>query len=263
MKKIWHVYTWISYRLKSRSVYKTHSPFVYEFIEKVLRNKQKHSDFKKLDAYKKKVFDSRTPVETVDFGSGAGNKDYVTFTEEVGKIAKRRTHNRKQLETLFRLTRYFKPKTILELGTATGISSLYLKKGHPEAKLITMEGCAGLAHISQKAFTINHVDDIEILTGNFNNTLPELMTKDINLGMVFFDGNHQYKPTMEYFRLCLPKKNQDSVFIFDDIYWSQGMTKAWNEIKQHPDVRFTIDLYWMGLVFFKPGFEKQNFIIRY
>lgn len=263
MKKLWHIYTYILYLFKSRSRYTTHSPFVYEFIESTLKDKTGRDGFEKLNNYKQKTFNSRSQVETVDFGSGAGNKPYRTFTMEIGKIAKRRTHSKKQLEDLYKISNYFKPSVTLEIGTAVGISSLYLKKGNKDGRLITMEGCAGLAYVAQKGFAINKFDDIEIVTGNFNNTLPELLTKLDTLDMVFFDGNHKKEPTLDYFNQCLKLANENSVFLIDDIYWSKGMTSAWNEIKNHPSVSFTIDIYWMGMVFFKKGITKQNFVIRY
>ena len=263
MKKLWHIFTYFKYLLNSRSRYSTHSPFVYEFVETVLRDKSNHKEFDKLNRYKKKTFNSKSHIETVDFGSGAGNKAYRTYTTEVGKLAKRRTHSKKQLEDLFKISNYFKPAVTIEMGTAAGISSLYLKKGNPDGRLITMEGCAGLAHVAQKGFTINHADDIEIETGNFDNTLPELLEKLDVLDMVFFDGNHKKEPTLNYFNLCLKLANENTVFLFDDIYWSKDMTEAWNEIKKHPSVSFTIDIYWMGMVFFKKGISKQNFVIRY
>jgi predicted O-methyltransferase YrrM len=263
MKKFWHIYTYIKYLALSRSRYKTHSPFVYDFIEGALKKKGKPADFSKLAAYKKKLFKSKTPVETVDFGSGAGKSAYKTSIVEIGKLAKQRTHSTAQLEDLYGFSNYFKPKTILEMGTATGFSSLYLKKGNPGSRVITMEGCAGLAHIAQKSFALNHIDDIEIVIGNFDNTLPALLNKLESLDMVFFDGNHKLEPTLNYFEQCLRLANDNSVFIFDDIYWSKGMTQAWEKIKNHPETAFTIDLYWAGLVFFKKGFAKQHFIIRY
>ncbi len=263
MKKFWQIYTYIKYLALSRSRYKTHSPFVYDFIEGALKGEDEPADFNKLKDYKKKLFKSKAPVETVDFGSGAGNSAYKTFVVEIGKLAKKRTHSTAQLEDLYKISRYFKPKTILEMGAATGFSSLYLKKGNPVSRVITMEGCAGLANIAQESFALNHVDDIEIVIGNFDNTLPELLNKLESLDMVFFDGNHKMGPTLNYFEQCLKLANEDSVFIFDDIHWSRGMTQAWEKVKNHPEAAFTIDIYWAGLLFFKKGFAKQHFIIRY
>jgi hypothetical protein len=46
------------------------------------------------------------------------------------------------------------------------------------------------------------------------------------------------------------------------IYRSKGMKEAWAEIKAHPQVTVTVDLFWIGLVFFRKGQEKEGFKIR-
>jgi len=52
--------------------------------------------------------------------------------------------------------------------------------------------------------------------------------------------------------------------VFDDIHWSAEMEKAWLEIKSHPSVQYTIDIFFLGFVFFRPDFKvKQNFSIRF
>jgi hypothetical protein len=52
------------------------------------------------------------------------------------------------------------------------------------------------------------------------------------------------------------------MLIFDDIYWSEGMKQAWAQIKAHPQVTVTVDLFWIGLVFFKAGQAKEDFLIK-
>ena len=45
--------------------------------------------------------------------------------------------------------------------------------------------------------------------------------------------------------------------------YSQEMEEAWNEIKQYEKVSFTIDIFRMGIVFFREGMNHYNYIIRY
>ena len=263
MKIFWALITYVSYFFKSRSRYKTHSPFVYDFINDVLRDKTQYREFASLNKYRKRVESSKTTIHTVDFGSGAGNKEYREFSAKLGSIAKRRSHSKKRLELLYRLTKYFEPKQMLEMGTAVGFSSLYLQKGFREGKLTTMEGCTVLAQVAARGFKIFNAEDIEIVIGNFDTNIVSTLEKMKTLDFVFFDGNHSKEPTLFYFDKCMEKRNENSVFVFDDIHWSLGMSSAWEEIKSDRRVSFTIDIYWIGLVFFKKGFAKQDFVINY
>ena len=72
------------------------------------------------------------------------------------------------------------------------------------------------------------------------------------------------RPTLDYFSHLLKKSTKDSIFIFDDIHWSSEMEEAWKKIQAHQSVTLTIDLFFIGLVFFSPDFKvKQHFTIRF
>jgi len=236
---------------------------VFDFVNKVLRDRTTYADYALLDDIKAKLIARNDLIETVDFGAGAGNKKYATKILRLGSLVKLRSQRKKQLELLYRLTKYFKPTSILEFGTAAGVSASYLKRGYPEASLLSMEGCASVAAIAEEVFTELKLKDVEVKVGNFDSILPSLLRQLDTLDFVFFDGNHRKEPTLNYFQQCLALVNENSVFIFDDIHWSPGMESAWKEIKKDPAVSLTIDLFWFGLVFFRKGIEKQNFIIRY
>lgn len=262
MKKLWLTYSYLNYFLSSKTRYKIHSPFVYNLVETVFRDKTKYSDYKKLNKVHRRYAKRTDRLDTVDFGTGAGNKEYTERKTTVGKLVKERTHSKKQLEFLYRTARHFKPKTILEFGTAAGISTLYLGKGSPQSRLITMEGCIGLASVARKSLKKRKVV-AEVEVGEFSTILDRGLTNVNQLDLVFIDGNHRKKPTIEYFERCVEFATENSVFLFDDIHWSQGMTKAWQHIKKDQRVSLTIDLFWIGLVFFKTDVAKQDFIIRY
>jgi predicted O-methyltransferase YrrM len=80
----------------------------------------------------------------------------------------------------------------------------------------------------------------------------------------FIDGNHRKEPTEKYFNELLAKTNNDSILVFDDIHWSREMEAAWDTIKNSPAVTCSIDLFFIGIVFFRKEFkEKQHFKIRH
>jgi len=263
MKKLWLSYRYLVYLLKGKSRYVIHSPFVFDFMNQVLKDNKKYFEYKMPDRTLYKYKKRKDRVDTTDFGIRAGKKDFIIFKTTVGKIVRKRSHSVNQLHLLFRMSKYFKPATILEFGTAAGISTLYLATGYPESKVITMEGCVGLSSIARKCFEKRNLKNIEVVNGNFDSSLPQILENIDKLGLVFFDGNHRESPTMNYFNQCIEHSDENSVFIFDDIHWSPGMERAWKKIKEDKRVSITIDLFWAGLVFFRKGVAKQDFILRY
>ncbi len=263
MRKLYLIISYIKYLFRAKTKYKIHSPFVYELVTKVLNDKTKYDDYAFLRDIKRKQSKREDLIETVDFGVDSGGFGYKTSMVPKGRIVKQRTSGNTQLKLLYRLSKYLKPKVILEFGTAAGISAAYMKKGNPAANLVTLEGCASLADFAESTFQKLHLKDIEVISGNFDITLNEVLNRLGNLDMVFFDGNHRKEPTLRYFESCLAHANENSLFVFDDIHWSSGMDEAWKAIKANDKVSITIDLFWLGLVFFKKGVSKQDFIIKY
>ncbi len=260
---LYQVKQYLKYLVVSQTRYTIHSPFVFDLVNNVLRDKTFYDDFVALDEMKSNLFQRTDIIETVDFGAGAGMKKYATKVGHLGRMVKQRSQRKQQLGLLYRLTRYFKPDYMLEFGTAAGISASYLKKGHPQGHLITMEGCASLAAVAKEVINEVGIDDVEVCVGNFDVILPKILTRCPKLDFVFIDGNHRKEPTLKYFNACFPFATDNSVFVFDDIHWSKGMDEAWKAIKSDTRVSLTIDLFWFGLVFFRKGIEKQDFIIRY
>ena len=131
-------------------------------------------------------------------------------------------------------------------------------------KDVTGEGNYAIASIAKENFDVAGLSNIRIITGNFDNTLPEMVARMPHVDLAFIDGNHRRQPTLNYFRELLTKTTSESIIIFDDIHWSRGMESAWNEIRQHPSVKLSIDLFFFGLVFFREEFKtRQHFRIRF
>ena len=106
-------------------------------------------------------------------------------------------------------------------------------------------------------------ENIEIIVGNIDKTLSEKLNQTAQLDFVFFDANHRYEPTIRYFEQCLAKAHDESCFVFDDIYWSEEMRQAWQTIQNHESVTVSIDLFWVGIVFFRKKQPKQHFVLKF
>ena len=59
----------------------------------------------------------------------------------------------------------------------------------------------------------------------------------------------------------LAEREEDVMFVAEKIHENKQNETFWNTICIHPDVTLTIDLYHQGLVFFREGMEKQNFVL--
>ncbi len=238
-----------------------HSPFVYDLFENVINKKTDCTIFKNIEDVRNSMLFSNEIIDCIDYGaggSGSSNKK-----RKISDIAKKSAKSQKYCALLYRLAAYFKPKTILELGTSLGISTLYQSLPGETLKVITIEGCENTAAIAKNNFNVSSAANIDLIVGEFDEVLPKVLKNIESTDYVFFDGNHSYEPTINYFHQCLEKANENSLFVFDDIHWSDEMENAWMYIKNHEKVSISIDLFFMGLIFFRKRITKQNFIIRF
>ncbi len=249
-------WAYVKYLYKGNSAHSIHSPFVFELYNKAIKKKpQLPLVFP--EKVRTELLCNKNVIELVGFG--AGSKSYSVQKIEVKKHAKHSLKGKKESELLYHILKSLAPATILELGTSFGVSTLYLSEAVPTAQITTLEGEKAIQEIANHYFTDKNITST---VGNIDQLLPELLKEKEVLDCVVFDANHRYEPTMRYFKACLENITNDSFFIIDDIYWSQEMTKAWQEIKSHPRVKISIDLYHFGLVFFRKEQLKEHFILR-
>lgn len=242
--------------LAKRKGHGIHSPFAYTLCEEVFYNTDSFYDFKLLNQIRSNLFNNENLLEVTDLG--AGSKTFNGKQRKIKDIAEKGISSRKQSEILYRLVNYLKCQTCVELGTSLGLNTLYLAMANKSANIITLEGSTALVAIAKRLAEKNKLNNIQFIEGHFDQTFPNLLAQIDKLDLLYADGNHTYEATINYFELALEKKNRDSVFIFDDIYWSQGMTRAWEEIKKHPEVTLSIDTFYMGLVFFKEEIKEKR-----
>ena len=261
MSKLKFLLNYAKYRFNSDNEHNIHSPFIFDLYNDVICDETPYYGYDDIESIRAKLLLSPLEITIKDYG--AGSKVNKSSTRKIRDIAKNTLKAPKYGQLLFRLVNRFKPTNILELGTSLGISSLYLSAPSKEIQLTTVEGCPSTAKVAQINFDKIGVENIELINATFDAFLPNYLMKSDALDMVFFDGNHQQEATINYFNLCVEKAHDDSVFIFDDIHWSDGMSAAWKTIQKHPKVTSTIDLYFMGIVFFKPDLSKEDFELKF
>jgi predicted O-methyltransferase YrrM len=261
VKKIFLLFNYITYRLKSTNEHGVHSPFVYDLLTNVIYNRTDYYAYQKIETLRAHLYLSEQKINCIDLGAGAIRNSISQ--KQVKHIAKHSAKSAKHAQLLFRLVNHFQPAIVLELGTSLGISTAYMASPNSKTQLITIEGCPEIATLAQQNIKQFELKNVEYIVGNFDDVLPAILTRTEKVDFVFFDGNHRKQATLNYFYQCLLKAHEGSIFVFDDIYWSEEMKEAWNEIKNNDQVTVTIDLFFMGIIFFRKEQVKQHFVIKF
>lgn len=255
-----HFIRFIRYYFKAKTKYDVHSPFVYEFTDQVLEDERWFYAFNEIEAIRQYMLKDKRTIEVRDMGAGS-----QVLNNKVRSIASLARHSANQAfvcRWLFKMVNLYKPTTLLELGTSLGVSTNYQAAASLNAQMITIEGCPNTAHLAKGNFKLLKTSNVQVLEGHFDETLPKAFQQLGSLDYVFVDGNHREAPTLKYFDACLRHAHENSVFVFDDVHWSKGMEAAWEQIKQHPKVTISIDLFFFGVVFFrKEPKVKQHFTL--
>ena len=239
-----------------------HSPFVFDFITNVLNDKREFDCFHAIESLRQELKKDNTEINVPDFG--AGSRKQLNNKRKVSAIAGSSLKPKKYSQLLFRIAHYYKPASILELGTSLGLTTSYLSFANPEAAIITMEGAPEVASVAKNNFNQLHLSNIQVKEGNFDETLATVIHQLSTVNFAFIDGNHRKQPTLNYFDQLVKLSTPSTIFIFDDIHWSREMEEVWSEIQQHPSITLTIDLFFIGIVFFRAEQKiKQHFTIRF
>lgn len=221
------IFSYLKYRIESKNEFHVHSPFVYDFVMKVLNDKAKNADY-----------DMIMRVSRLLDG-----KKHQSF------------RRRKIARLLYRIVRYFEPDSVVSFGSLSALNATALALGHLQTR-VYFEHSAGFLETlnSMGIVNVNHIEPDDLDSEKF---------RRLNTGFVFFAADAFDETEWDYLSDCLNYKTSESVFIIEGIHHSHDTEGAWERIKSMEDVSLTIDLYHIGLVFFRLGFEKQDFIIRY
>lgn len=251
---IYRSVSWVGFYLKAITRYQLHSPLAFEWATEVLEDDRYYYFFKDIELLRRVLKGNRRPHVHQDFGSGKSG------LRSNRRILQRAAATPEKGRFLFRMTRRRQPATLLEIGVSLGIGALYLHNAVRKSRYIGLEGCPDCAQTARDNLFRFQLCNADILTGDFAETLPRALKTLGTVDTVYFDGNHNGAATIDYFEKCIPFATDQSVFIFDDIYWSADMTAAWERIRADERVTLSIDCFDFGILFFEPAVrEKQHF----
>jgi predicted O-methyltransferase YrrM len=262
MEKMEHALKYLSHYLSAKSKASIHSPFILNFIDNVLKPKSYIQELINIEILRKSLLKDRSTIEVTDLGSGS-EKYSQNYSKSIKQIASNHLKSKTEALILYNLANYYKPNNILELGTSLGISTLYLSAAGPNRNIVTIEGSSETAKIAKNNFDKLNAHNIKSLIGPIEENLENaLILLEKKPDMIFFDANHRKTPTLDYFNKCLGYSHQKSIFVFDDIYFSKEMKEAWNEIISNSKITLSIDIFFLGIVFFDSNIVKQNVKLR-
>lgn len=272
MSIFYSIRAYLTFLWKSGNEHAVHSPFVFRLVTQCFYDQSPKPEYDVLHLQRKSLLKDDREIEVTDFG--AGSRVFRSNRRAISRIAKTAGISNQRAQLLFRLVQYLKPNHMLELGTSLGLATAALSKGNPDGKITTVEGCPETARVAQSLWKPFQMQNINLYIGSFEEFLASIKTEntpqvdnDVNetnqkYQLIYFDGNHSREATLRYFEDLLPTITNETVWIFDDIHWSEDMSKAWEIMKMHPKVRLTIDTFQWGLVFFRREQEKEHFVIR-
>ncbi|MBK8293165.1 MAG: hypothetical protein IPK96_21785 [Flammeovirgaceae bacterium] len=126
-----------------------HSPFFFDFYEKVIRNKNKSESFEDIERVRKKLLESAMEIDVQDLG--ASSAYFKNEKRTLSKVAATSISPATVCEFLYRIVHYQQATSVVELGTSAGITTLYLSK-NLSSLVTTFEGHSVLSDIALTNF---------------------------------------------------------------------------------------------------------------
>ena len=159
---------------------------------------------------------------------------WKTFQTSNNKLLKNKKikNSHKKAKILLKLIHYLKPKNNLEIANSLNLEVTALAMNSSNSCVTT---------IANTPLEISEV------------------TLNREFDCVYF---HKNQITLKTFNTCLKAINNNSFFIFNDIYENSETIKNWSSIKNHPKVKVSLDLFYFGVIFFRKEQAKEHFKIR-
>lgn len=248
-------YLWYYITASNGKGHGVHSPFVFDFIERVLNDDRQFYAFKQIENLRRLLLNNQQQLE---------EENSTIASQTIAVMARSTLMPSKFGQLLFRMVDRYAPSQILELGTSLGITSSYMAMANENTSVTTMEVSKAVVNSAREQFKKLGIRNCRLVEGNIDEILPVWLREGREPDMVLIDANHRYEPTMYYFRQLLEHIHDNSILIFTGIHKSTEMEQAWKEIQENECVRLTIDLFFLGIVLFRKEFHtKQHITIRF
>lgn len=251
-QSFYRLYTYIRHSFRSiisSKGYGVHSPFAFELVTDLINNNDvAYYAFDTIEKHRYQCYKDHSKITL---------KNGKTFA--ISKLCRRSSSPDKDAQILFKLGIKMKSRSIIELGTFMGFGTAYLASISNKGQVISIDHDKTTIALAKKNLDAIGVRNVQLINNSIDSGLPTALNSLKQVDFIFFDGNHTYDATLNYFGMALPHINTNSVFVFHDIHWSKDMYKAWKAIAEHPKVTLSIERYNMGIVFFDSQYQKLHY----
>ena len=244
LRKLKALINWI---WKAETIDTIDSPFLADFINQIIWKGTKSDEtIDAIEDRRGEYLNSYNIIKTTDFG--AGSISGKSKDRSIAEITKNAVSSKEKCKLLFNILRYYEPDNILELGTSLGISTLYLAKALPNSQITTIEGDLQILGLAS-SHKISGTENIHYINAEFEQGLNQLLSEGKVLDLIIVDGAHHSKLQNHLLPYYKSLSHETTIWIIDDIYWSEDMTMWWDSLKTDPQFNIAIDLFHFGILY--------------
>lgn len=249
---------YIKYRWNAKKRHGIHSPFVYDLSDKCLTLEFPEELRQQRNQLIKKLRHSKEIIHVTDLGAGSLK---MNQKRPINKILEYSSSRGKWGTLLYKLCNYYQPQNILEFGSSLGIGTWHLNIGNPTASLTSIEGCPETWRVLNNYTGPELTEQVKLINSSFDNYIEKLTIQKFDL--IFIDGHHDGDALKSYIERLLPFSHEETIFLLDDIRWSESMFNTWNKLKVDAKFHVSIDLFRMGILVKRPFQEKEHFTLKF
>lgn len=248
---------YIKYIRKAQGRHQIHSPYVYDFVDICLQQVLPSYIKRELNILREELKANNTLVDLLDLGAGSKRRKSINT---VSTIYKNSASKGTYFNLLYQLSNHYQPSHILEFGTNLGLGTIALSYGNPNSKITSMEGCKNTLSNAQENIDKLNLTNIQLVHSSFDDYLDNL--NNVVFDLVYIDGDHKGASLVRYLNKLKHHTHDETIFLLDDIRWSDDMYTTWNNLIQSNNYHLSMDLFKMGILVKKQGKHKEHFVIK-
>ena len=229
-----------------------HSPFLFYLITEVIENKERLPQFKSFKLLKKKTLD------LIDFSlDSSAKKIYDQFDiryTKPKKLYKKIELPEKYRQIVFHLIREFKPSSIIHYGPTLGVNPAILASVNLDIRVYQVNNDPFCELVSKRLLNDSAIANIQFTP---ENSVPEINSEFILLNC--FNNSDLSQSLIQNF---INQPSDDGVLIIRGIHESNEMESIWQNTIANQNIRVSLDLFEIGILLFRKGLQKENFILK-